>query len=837
MQAFRLGAVTVDLDAGRVTGRAVPEDLTPTEVRLLDHLSRRSGDLVPREELLAQVWGYRPTVRSRTIDTTISRVRAKLEEDPSSPRFLHTVYGRGVRLDGVELVEAETPAFPTRFVGRVAMAAELAATVRRSRLTTIWGPGGAGKSRLLGEVLPRLGPGAILVGCGAASDGRDLDLAVAQALGVDRNADLGPIFARTPTILALDECEAHLAVVAERVRRWLGASPRLRVIATSRSELRVPGEQLFPVGALEVDEATRLFVDRARLREPTFDAPDDRIALLVSLVDRLPLAVEIAASQVHVVGLERLEALLAAPLGAVDVHGSLGEVIERSYALLGPEERRALVAASLLEAPFDVDDLAAVTGAPLERALRHLDTLVRHSLVAVRSGRHRPYAPVRDRARRDLSPDDPARERHARWFGRLGTPEQVDRCRTEPRVREALWRSAADLAVAFEAAGPDVAVRCGHALLWCLARQGRTAEGLALAARLDALPCAPRDRVSIANIAAPLHSAAGDERAALAVLERVVPLLSTPEEHVLTRCAAATRRGRLGDADGVARELDAARPHAPRASNHAQFLGTLAYHSPRPLDEARMREALAVARAGGNLLVEVECLGMLAHAAHVRHADWDEGRRSFARLLEICGTDDTLLRLRLRALVGLGQLERSRGDLDAAEGWLEQAATLGERGGIDLVRQARVEIARVWNQGGRHDDALGLVEPLAASERPPPHPPSARALLVLAEVRERLGEREAARRILGRVLQHGATGTDVAADALDLSALLEEDDGRWASFDDRPVARVRRHALASLLARRRGDVARADAERDAALRLTERLGLLPGSEAASWLRR
>ena len=107
---------------------------------------------------------------------------------------------------------------------------------------------------------------------------------------------------------------------------------------------------------------------------------------------------------------------------------------------------------------------------------------------------------------------------------------------------------------------------------------------------------------------------------------------------------------------------------------------------------------------------------------------------------------------------------------------------------------------------------------------------------MLAEVRERLGEREAARRILGRVLQHGATGTDVAADALDLSALLEEDDGRWASFDDRPVARARRHALASLLARRRGDVAQADAERDAALRLTERLGLLPGSEAASWLK-
>jgi hypothetical protein len=227
---------------------------------------------------------------------------------------------------------------------------------------------------------------------------------------------------------------------------------------------------------------------------------------------------------------------------------------------------------------------------------------------------------------------------------------------------------------------------------------------------------------------------------------------------------------------------------------------------------------------------------MLAHAAHVRHADWDEGRRSFARLLELCGTDDTLLRPRLRALVGLGQLERSRGDLDAAEGWLEQAATLGERSGIDdLVRQARVEIARVWNQGGRHDDALGLVEPLAASERPPPHPPSARALLVLTEVRERLGEREAARRILGRVLKHGATGTDVAADALDLSALLEDDEARLATWDDRPVARARRHALASLLARRRGEVARADAERAAALDAVERLGLLPGSEAASWL--
>ena len=80
MPAFRLGTRTVDLRAGTICEGSVTTELTPTEVRLLHYLSQRPGEVVPREELLAEVWGYSPSVRSRTIDTTASRLRNKIED-------------------------------------------------------------------------------------------------------------------------------------------------------------------------------------------------------------------------------------------------------------------------------------------------------------------------------------------------------------------------------------------------------------------------------------------------------------------------------------------------------------------------------------------------------------------------------------------------------------------------------------------------------------------------------------------------------------------------------------------------------------------------------------
>ncbi len=102
-----LSAVVVDLDHCRVEGGAA---LTGKEVELLRYLADRPGQVVSREELLEQVWGYRPGVVSRTIDTTVRRLRKKIERDPRKPEALHTMVGEGYRLVLEERDEAEAPA-------------------------------------------------------------------------------------------------------------------------------------------------------------------------------------------------------------------------------------------------------------------------------------------------------------------------------------------------------------------------------------------------------------------------------------------------------------------------------------------------------------------------------------------------------------------------------------------------------------------------------------------------------------------------------------------------------------------------------------------------------
>ncbi len=826
MRAFRLGNRTIDLPTGRVVGGDAVATLTPTESRLLHHLSRRNGELVSREELLVHVWGYAATVRSRTIDTTIARVRAKLEDHPAQPRFLHTVYGRGVRLVDVEPLQPEPG---PSFVGRRPLVDALVEAVGHHRLTTVWGPPGSGKSRLVSEGLPRLGLGAVLVDCSAATD---LDLAVAEALGVDGAADLGRALERDCAVLLLDGCESAVDAVASRVRTWLARAPRLRIATTSRTELRVPGEHLLEVGPLPSDEAVALFVERAR----GLDAIDrSRIEKIVARLDHLPFAIELAASQLHLLGLDRLEALLP----TIGEEG--GSIVARSFARLTDEDRAVLLAASLFEGPFDHDDLAGVAGG---QVLRRLDSLVRQSLIQSRAGRLRVYALVRDHARSSLAADHPARERHARWFGRLGEPEVLDRARSDAATRSRLWAAAADLRVAFATAIPldrELAARCGLALLWCATRRGRLAEGQALAEQLDTLPCTGRSRLAVGLLTAALYRVTGDDREALDRLAQLGPLASSPEDHVSVRCATAISHGRLGDREAARRELELARPHAA-AVNRAQLLGTIAFHTEPPDDERKMREALGIARTDGNLIVEIECLGALAAVAHERHADWETGRRSFRHLLELCASDDALVRYRVRAFLGLGLLERAQGDLDAAEACLEHVMALAERHEVgDVAHLARVELARVWNQGGRHDDALALVEPLAAAERPAPHRATARTLLATAEILERLGEVDAARRLLLGVLHHaGEARVDYAADALDLLGLLDGDEGMLvtaAQRDDRRSSSARRHLFTAVLAARAGDSDRAARERAAAHDAIARLGLLPHSDAATWLRR
>lgn len=199
------------------------------------------------------------------------------------------------------------------FVGRHAELAELTKILARHRVVTVVGPPGVGKSRLVQEVV-----------------------AHRQHAG----------------LLVLDGCEDSLEECADIVQRH----PTVRVLATSRELLNVPGEQAYRLSPLEHHEAKRLFCDRALAVDSEFD---ERAALLDALcdrLDRLPLALELAARLVRVLTLEEIAArldnrfavLTTGPRDAEEHHRSLHAAIDRSYLLLTEAERAALRTFSLL---------------------------------------------------------------------------------------------------------------------------------------------------------------------------------------------------------------------------------------------------------------------------------------------------------------------------------------------------------------------------------------------------------------------------------------------------------------------------------------------------------
>src|SRR5580698_10261629 len=222
------------------------------------------------------------------------------------------------------------PAALTSFVGRAAVVDEIVDQIGRDRLVTMTGPGGAGKTRLAGEVAKRVaarfGDGVCLAELAAVGDPAQVAAAVAAALGIRdlpavAAADaLAGALARRQMLLVLDNCEQVIGAAAELCGRLLLGADDVRVLATSREPLRIAGEaryRLEPLTLPEPDdpaaasdsEAVRLFADRARRVDPGF-ALDDKtgvtVSRLVTRLDGMPLAIELAAARVDVLGVMQL---------------------------------------------------------------------------------------------------------------------------------------------------------------------------------------------------------------------------------------------------------------------------------------------------------------------------------------------------------------------------------------------------------------------------------------------------------------------------------------------------------------------------------------------------
>ena len=290
-------------------------------------------------------------------------------------------------------------------LGRDDDLAELRTAVRSSRLVSVVGPGGLGKTRVA-HVLAREAtqPRVYFVELVGVTSGDDVVAEVGAALGVrgsvtgrrtltpaqlaDVRSQIASELDTAPTLLVLDNCEHVLESVASLVALLLVTTRDLRVLTTSRAPLGLAAEQVVALRQLAPDDASALFVQRARAARADAELPAGAVADVVARLDGLPLAIELAAARVRTMTVEEVRRRLDDLFGllrsrdrsAPERHRTLTAVIEWSWNLLDPADQDGMARLSVFHDGFTRDTARAVLG-PGGADL--VETLAEQSLLTV----------------------------------------------------------------------------------------------------------------------------------------------------------------------------------------------------------------------------------------------------------------------------------------------------------------------------------------------------------------------------------------------------------------------------------------------------------------------
>ena len=317
----------------------------------------------------------------------------------ASPERIHQVTVKGLPtifppLNSLELRPNNLPAEMTSFIGRDRQIREISNRLAGTRLLTLTGPGGTGKTRLAirvaEELIGEYGQGTWFVPLEALRDPDLVPPAIATALGVTLPADrpaldaLETWLAERELLLVLDNCEQVIAAGAG-IARLLAAAPDLRVLATSRTPLHVHGEQEYPVpplmtlpegpdltaDRLSQYEAVRLFVERAVAVKPGFQVTNENapaVAQICARLDGLPLAIELAAARIKLLGPEQILARLEQNLSLLssaaqdlpERQRTLRGAVAWSHELLSPPEQTLFARMSIFRGSCTFDAAEAV---------------------------------------------------------------------------------------------------------------------------------------------------------------------------------------------------------------------------------------------------------------------------------------------------------------------------------------------------------------------------------------------------------------------------------------------------------------------------------------------
>lgn len=669
-------------------------------------------------------------------------------------------------------VPSNLPTRLTTFVGRARELQEVADLLEASRLLTLTGPGGIGKTRLALEVARRVRaqfPGGVWwIDLASVAEPASVLDELARILGVTSAPTVEPgdavarALGRRRALLLLDNCEHVVTGVAEALEGVLRATTGPHVLATSRTPLGIEHERRWtvsplslppetgPATRLDKSDAVRLFVERARAVSPSFtlDAENaDAVAEICRRLDGMSLAIEIAAARLRELPPreiarrldERFALLELSAVEGLTRHRTLEAALDASYVLLSDAERAVFERLSTFVGPFDLDAAAAVgsgLGEPSSRALSHVMALARASLLTPeRDGVEkryrlletlREYGITRLRAR---GAEEEARRIHAGYH--LGLAVQAGAVLSRPDFapwvdRLALSYAEIRRALAWSLEHDDraLALRAAPALreLWLRLGWAREA-GLWSAWMLEGdLDDVPPDLLAEVHNAAAFAAEVGMNLAGAAFhAEEAVRLARGSGD---TPSLAFGLFGRAvvafagGDIDSVRRfaseALEVCEEHGDRWGR-ARPLAVLGFASLAggAVTEARalLEEALPLDRELGDLgNLVIMALTPLTLAA-LAQGDLDAAERYAAEALEVgrgVGWEAS-------ALTCYAEVLSARKDPDAAEAAASRALRVAFETGLEtMFRVASKSLARITAERGRYERAAVL---LASSRR------------------------------------------------------------------------------------------------------------------------
>jgi len=580
-----------------------------------------------------------------------------IEPSPELERLQRAILRRDVPRALPPELRHNLPAPITSFIGREAELADLESLLASSRMLSLTGLGGVGKTRLAlqaaARVLPDFPDGVVFVDLSSIGDPGLVARQTALALRVDEPDAKGVVehlaahLHDRSLLLVLDNCEHLREACADLAATLLQASPGLRILATSREVLGAPGEVDYAVqplslpressnaAELRASESVRLFLDRARAVKPRLVDDDAALAAAARIcadLEGLPLAIELAAARTKALSFDEISSRLADRFRFLVAwrrlssarHRTLLEAMDWSFDLLGDDERGLLARLSVFAGAFTLDAVASVClGGDREGALTLIERLVGASLVVPEEHggemHYRLLETVRQYAAQKLTDETAAavRRTHASYFLKLA--ETADLSAIRRRTTERL-----DVAI-----GAQDNLR--SALAWAV-ESGSVAFGVELATALERFWVTHDPNEGIRWFAA---------------------LLEHPHAAELDPVLRANALRAYGGALDIAgRDGDA---------------------------EARWREGLALYRELGDRDAEAVMLHRLAIAA-MRKGDLIAARELVDASLVI--HEDTGNRWGLAQAIGtLGAIHRDQGDAARAVELIEQSAELAHEFG------------------------------------------------------------------------------------------------------------------------------------------------------------